>query len=425
MQHSPRSLRRLVGVLGALVMLAAACSSSPDESVADAADEPVEAAQPTPTSPPVITLPTATPEPEPPSEEDESERRILAGVNVAIFDVPLDEIVFDTFDGGSVTLAEAEEQQILGLLNAIPPIDEPVYIDGATEAWLTPDDLILGYLGDDGSAWAHPHRVLNFHEIINTTVAERPIVVTYCPLCGSGVIFDRRPNDLRHDGVLTFDNTSALYENDMVMVDPETHTYWWQVAGQGLVGNLTGTRLTTLPSTTTTWGAWLDLHPDTKVLSNDQGRGPGYERDPFADYATSVDRGRVPFPVGPEAFADERLSPGTRIIGIDPVGEPAAVPVLTNEPTVVVVGDRDVVVFLDGRGGGAAFEATVDGAPRTFEATAEGFIDAETQSTWTAGGRAVEGPATGEQLTQLPSTTAFWFAWVSSTQGRETDLYLP
>ncbi len=197
--------------------------------------------------------------------------QIVAGINLSVHDVPLSDIVFDTFDGGSVPLSEASEGQILDLLDAIPPIDEPRYSDGRDAGWLKPDDLVLGYVGVDGSTFAYPHRVLNFHEIVNDEVAGVPILVSYCPLCRSGVVFDRRPDDLRHDGVLTFGNSSALYENDLVLVDRETSTYWWQLAGRGIVGDLSGAELQPLASTTTTWQSWLDLHPDTQVLSNDQG----------------------------------------------------------------------------------------------------------------------------------------------------------
>ena len=261
---------------------------------------------------------------------------------------------------------------------------------------------MLGFVAADGTAWAHPHRILNFHEIVNTEFAGEPVAITYCPLCGSGLVFDRRINDLRHEGVLTFDNTSALYENDMVMVDEETNTYWWQVGGRGIVGNLTGTSLQLLPSMTTTWASWLELYPNTMVLSDDQGRDRPYDSDPFQNYGTRLDAGQTPFPTSPEAFADERLAPSTRVIGFEVNGTPAAVAVLANQPTVVAI-NADQVVFLDGRGGGGLFSTLVDGSPASFEADADsgGFVDDVTRSTWNAAGVATNGPAVGQSLTAL------------------------
>lgn len=419
------------GVLIGLAMVVASCGGAGAESESAVAAVPTAplAAAPTPTLDPVEARNRATANldgvPDPQADADLAERNLRAGVNIAIADVALEDIVFDTFDGGSVTLADATATQIEGLLNAIPPLDDPVYTSIADAAWLTDDDLVLGYVGSDGSAWAHPHRVLNFHEIVNTTVAGEPVAITYCPLCGSGLVFDRRPNDLRHDGLLTFDNSSALYQNDMVMVDAETHTYWWQVSGTGIVGNLTGTQLTLLPSMTTTWAAWRELHPDTQVLGNDQGRGPSYELDPFASYGTQLDAGRASFPTDPAAFADKRLSPSTRIIGFDVDGAPGAVAVLANTPTVVPIDDTDLVVLLDGQGGGGLYSTRVRGEPTSFIATAAGFVDTRTGSEWNAAGRSIAGPAVNTQLTPAPSSSAYWFAWVSTLDGEPSLLFGP
>jgi len=362
--------------------------------------------------------------PDPQSDDDLSERRLLAGVNIAIADVDLAHVVFDTFDGSSIPLSEATEEQVEGLLNAIPPINDPLYQQRSEATWLAADDLVLGFVANDGSSWAYPHRVLNFHEIVNTTFGDQSVAITYCPLCGSGLVFDREPNDLRHDGILTFDNTSALYENDMVMVDQETKTYWWQVSGSGIVGNLTGATLELLPSMTTTWAAWSELHTETMVLSNDQGNGRRYNQDPFATYGSRLDQGQTPFPTSPEAFADDRLRPSTRVIGFVADGGPAAVAVLANQPTPVSVGS-DQVVFLDGRGGGGLYSTVVDGQPSTFTVDDQSFIDSATGSRWNAAGRAIDGPAAGQQLQALPSRTAYWFAWVSTLDGVPSQLFAP
>lgn len=227
------------------------------------------------------------------------------------------------------------------------------------------------------------------------------------------MVFDRRPQDLRHEGALTFDNTSALYQNDMVMVDQETNTYWWHVAGRGIVGNLTGAELTVLPSVTTSWESWLATHPDTQVLSDDQGRGPSYDRDPFVDYGTRVDQGAVPFPVRAEAFEDDRLSSSRRIIGFDVDGESITVPVLANEPTVIpTVGNH--TVLLDGLGGGQVFVTD-----EVLRADADGFVDAD-GTRYDFAGRGDDGSA----LQAVPSSTAFWFSWVTVTEG-DTRVFGP
>ena len=126
------------------------------------------------------------------------------------------------------------------------------------------------------------------------------------------------------------------------------------------------------------------------------------------DYSTRVDEGNFRFPLGPDAQSDDRLSLATRVIGFEVDGEQVAVPVLVNEPAVVAVdGAEPVVVFLDGVGGGSVFRS--DGV---FLASGDGFVDADGLM-WDLAGRASDGSV----LEPVASRTAFWFAWVSLTNG--------
>ena len=109
--------------------------------------------------------------------------------------------------------------------------------------------------------------VLTLHEIVNDVIDGVPVLVAYCPLCFSGVVFGREL-----DGrVLTFGNTSALYQSDLVMCDHQTGSYWFQVGGEAVVGELTHSRLTLLPSTTMAWGEWKRLYPETRLLTGTSG----------------------------------------------------------------------------------------------------------------------------------------------------------
>lgn len=259
--------------------------------------------------------------------------------------VDLSEIIFDTFDGGGVALSRADPATIERLLDAIAPIDAPVYQDAnSASAWLEPEDLIVGYVDPAGGAWAYSVRVLNSREIVNDELSGLPVVITYCPLCGSGVVFERELGD----ATLSFSNTSALFENDMVMVDRETGTYWWQVAGEGLVGPLGGEMLVLLPSQTTTFASWLEQHPDTQVMARPDGRD--YSRDSFANYGDVLDGGRTPFPVTDGVLDDDRLAPSARVVVATINGESLA---WATEPARVVedeLGGTTVTVTTDGTG---------------------------------------------------------------------------
>ena len=125
-----------------------------------------------------------------------------------------------------------------------------------TGRWLADDDLVLGYVSES-DAFAYPIKMLDLHEIVHDVIDGVPVLVTYCPLCGSGVVYNR---ELDGD-TLIFGNTSALYESDMVMYDHETGSYWFQVMGEAIVGPLTGRRLKPLASRTTTWEEWKEAPP--------------------------------------------------------------------------------------------------------------------------------------------------------------------
>ncbi|HXG36726.1 MAG TPA: DUF3179 domain-containing protein [Dehalococcoidia bacterium] len=232
--------------------------------------------------------------------------------------MPLEDIHFDTFDGRSIPLSEISEDAVIALLDAIPPLDSPKYEEIAGGDWpeeddlvLEEDDLVLGYVGEKGGAFAYPLKILNFHEIVNDVIDDIPVLISYCPLCRSGIVYHRRLGGI----TLTFGNTSALYESDLVMVDRETNSYWWQVAGQAIVGTLSGETLTPLPSTVLTWAEWKEIHPDSKILSRDTGFRRNYSRDPFARYDEAVDSGRFPFPVSEKAL-DRRLTPAAVVLGV-------------------------------------------------------------------------------------------------------------
>jgi hypothetical protein len=117
--------------------------------------------------------------------------------------VPLRAIAFDTFDGRFVRLTDAGPALVRRLRDAIKPVHEPGY--GPAPAWLEDDDLVLGYEAA-GKAFAYPIGVLNRRELVNDVIGGEPILVSYCPLCGSGVVYSRRAAGR----TLHFGNTSAL-----------------------------------------------------------------------------------------------------------------------------------------------------------------------------------------------------------------------
>ncbi|MFQ5780648.1 MAG: DUF3179 domain-containing protein [Nitrospiria bacterium] len=336
-----------------------------------------------------------------------TQERSVPMVDTSKANVPLDQIYFDTFGRGAVPLSQASEALILRLRDAIPPLTHPKYGSAKEGDWLTPDDLVIGY-ADGDEATAYPIKILNFHEIVNEEVDGRPILISYCPLCRSGIVYSRA----LEGKVLTFGNTSALYESDMVMYDHQTGSYWHQVGGVAIVGKLSGKRLTVLPSIMATWSEWRALHPDTRILSRKTGHPRSYMRDPFARYPAGLNKGRFAFPVSKKG-RDKRLHPADEVLAIEVGGVRRAYPLAKLGDAIVRdrLGDTKLVVFSRKDGpAGAAYIPKADDRDLSFEFKKGRFIDKETGSIWNLAGRAVQGPLKGRTLRPVPSRFAFWFA---------------
>jgi len=348
-------------------------------------------------------------------------------IDTSIHDVPLGDIIFDTFNGRFVPLDRASESLILGLRDAIVPIAQPVY--GGLDAlpWLQDSDLVIGYVsGED--AYAYPINVLNSREIVNDDINGLPVLVTYCPLCFSGVVFSR---DL--DGrLLTFGNTSALYQSDLVMYDHQTGSYWFQVAGTAVVGTLTGSRLKLLPSATMAWGEWKELFPQTRLLAGTAGSPTAftssrYGRGFSAGYQDQINSGRFPFPVDEEKV-DGRLPAGEIVLTVEVGEEATAFPLglIGDGAANSRVGNQPVVVFaLSGGRAVAAFSPVVDSQVLTFDYQddIQSFVDRETGSAWDPAGRAISGSLAGTELEWLNTRRAFWFSIAIALPG--VQVYQP
>ncbi len=166
--------------------------------------------------------------------------------------------------------------------DCIPSIQDPKF-DSASEAdeWLNDDDLIFGIV-IDGQARAYPQRILNWHEIVNDTINDTDFAVTFCPLCGSAISFERTVNDQ----TTTFGVSGKLFNSNLVMYDRLEESYWQQETGEAIVGKAAdrGDKLKTIPMASSFWSDWKQANPETEVLSRDTGYSRNYDRYPYGAY---------------------------------------------------------------------------------------------------------------------------------------------
>ena len=298
--------------------------------------------------------------------------------------------------------------------DAIPALTLPDMVGAEDDdaAYLFDFDRVLGVV-INGEARAYPHNILWHHEIVNDQIGDQWISVSFCPLTGSGVVFDPQVDGVRLDlGV-----SGLLFANNLVMFDRTSGAvYGPQLEVDGRCSVYTSATLEVLGVQEMSWGRWKALYPDTRVVGGSTGFPRNYRNYPYGSYdeITSSD---LLFPMD----VDDSRPLKERVLAIRngragqgwPFGELAGLgdQVALNE----TVGGVPTAIFYEARDGetATAFDARADGQTLTFDTAAEGtWMDRETSSTWSISGLAIDGPLAGSQLeAREDAYVLFWFAW--------------
>lgn len=211
------------------------------------------------------------------------------------------------FDLSRLSVPKAEVHAGGPPKDGIPALSNPRYLKVSQAKYLRPDDRVIGvHFGQE--ARAYPLRILSSHEIVNDKIGATPFAVTYCPLCDSSVVFDRRtPLGLREFGV-----SGLLYNSNVLMYDRggDPESLWSQLMATGVSGAGVNKKLKTLPVEVTTWKNWSTQHPQTLVLSNETGHNRNYQS---AFYKSYFDSPNLMFPVN---RTDDRLVAKTPVLGV-------------------------------------------------------------------------------------------------------------
>jgi hypothetical protein len=222
--------------------------------------------------------------------------------------------------------------------DGIPALDEPTFASPAKVDFLEPQEPVLA-VAVGGDVRAYPIQILIWHELVNDVVGGIPVAVTFCPLCNTALVYDRRVGGR----TLDFGTTGNLRNSDLVMYDRQTETWWQQFGGRALVGELVGTRLEPLPARIVAWRDFRRRYPRGRVLTRETGHDRPYGRNPYTGY----DDVAAP-PFFPTAGSDDRrLPPKARVVFVERGREAVAVPFETlrrRGAVAVVVGGHRLVV---------------------------------------------------------------------------------
>jgi hypothetical protein len=299
-------------------------------------------------------------------------------------------------------------------VEGIPALDNPAHLPAEQARYLKEDEKVFG-VDVGGERRAYPLRILDWHEMLNDVVGGEPVTLSYCTLCGSGVLYATRTPA---GSAYTFGTSGLLYRSNKLMVDRQTLSLWNNLTGEPVVGRLARSpiRLEVLPLVITTWKEWRERHPDTTALALPDGRF-GFDYRPGA---ANRARAGVSFPV---PIANDALDAKDEVFAVRLGDRAKAYPVEAVLKERVVndrLGEVDLVVVGDPESG--AIRAYRREGRRFAPASAAGELVDEAGGRWRVEEQALvpappeddpEGTPEGDPspLERVPGHHAFWFGW--------------
>jgi hypothetical protein len=266
----------------------------------------------------------------------------------------------------------------------------------------------------------YPHQIMDWHEIVNDRVGDKAVALTFCPLTGTALAWNREING----NVTEFGVSGLLFRNNLIPYDRNSDSYWSQMQVRSVAGPLSSSQTETFQVVETRWETWKKLYPDAQVLTTDTGFSRNYSGFTYgSDYSTNHDR--IIFPI---RNRNNALQNKTRVHGLLPEEgaepseySPLVFPINRFSEGIEVIqesfdGREIVVVGSSGHDFAAAFSRlSPEGTLLEFEAVSDDQLPVVMRDSegnlWDLFGNAVSGPRQGERLTALKSYTGYWFGW--------------
>ncbi|MGR3809650.1 DUF3179 domain-containing (seleno)protein [Jiulongibacter sp. NS-SX5] len=299
--------------------------------------------------------------------------------------------------------------------NGIISLDEPVKITTASANYLEDSDLVIG-LKYGNTVVAYPHKILDYHEIVNDKIEDFAFAITYSPLSGSAVLFERNLANIETN----FRHSGLVYNSNAILYDELTNSNWSQMLQRPVQGDLKDTETTFYQIIETNWANWKKWYPNSFVLGIPEVEiQPDYEISPYEEYIQNSDS--LAFEVT-RTFPDIPLK--ERILGIK-VGEETDfvrfdVFGQLNGQITRTIGGEEIFIFGSGKDNYLmAYHAkTTSGEEIVFRKSLLGtepellFEDAK-GNIWDIFGNCIEGDLEGEQLKKPFSMMTYSFAWAA------------
>ncbi len=298
--------------------------------------------------------------------------------------------------------------------DGIPALENPTFVQAQSIGYLQDDDLVLGFKnGND--VRAYPHAILDWHEIINDNIGDVSVAVTYCPLTGTGIGWDRQVNGAE----TTFGVSGLLYNTNLIPYDRATDSNWVQILNESVNGSLVGEKADLIYLFETDFKTWKEIYPTTKVVSGNTGFDRTYGTTPYGDYATNnnfflfpVDKdSRLPLKERVLAIVDQD---DAKVYTFDSFDSENIIKDSFKGKNYLVAGNANFIVAFELQGEYESLDFQY-----AFSASEVLMTDNE-NNTWNVFGEAISGSRAGQQLTNASSFMAYWF---SVPAFYETEIY--
>ena len=268
-------------------------------------------------------------------------------------------------------------------------------------------------------------------ELSNDSVGGEQVMITYCPMCNAAMVFNRKIKKDGKEYLLNFGISGLLMHNDMIMYDKQTQTWWEQLMGEAIVGELAGTELKMMRALIISVKDYFDRYPEGKILSP-VGLPIVSKKEHRPFYHLNHEDNAIDTSYFISENVDPRLPPLERVLDIHVADHSMIYPfseIAKREVINEVFENMHFVIFYHGEmvsvldeddlsksrhiGSATAFRSTLDGINYTFKKKGNYFSDDQTNSIWDITGYCREGSLKGKQLMILPHSNHFAFAYLA------------
>jgi hypothetical protein len=275
------------------------------------------------------------------------------------------------------------------------------FFQHADQNKISQNKLVIG-ISSEGVSKAYPIQLIGYHHQVVDTIANTPVMVTYCTVCRTGRVFHPEVNGkVEQFRLVGMDHFNAMFE------DATTKSWWAQATGECIAGPLKGYKLKEFPSEQLQLGAWLNKYPTSQILQPDEkfmeqfAQMDLYDKGVSKGTLTKRDTASWKFKswvIGVESMGNAKTYDWNMLVS-DRIIEDS----LTGLPLLLVL-ENDTASFH-------AFSRQYLNETLKFKLNGDTLTDINTGSFWEMNGNCIDGKLKGAVLSKVAAYQEFLHSW--------------